>query len=92
MGIKYRSVFYVSIFPGDSDRKASAYNAGDLGSVPGLGRFPGGRQPTPVFLPGESMDRRAWEATVHGVEKSQTQLSDFPFAFHLHSKITILKV
>ena len=33
-------------------------------------------QPTPVFLPGESMDRGAWRATVHGVAKSQTQLRD----------------
>ena len=37
-------------------------------------------QPTPVFLPGEFlgnfMDRGAWQATVHGVAKSQTQLSD----------------
>ena len=33
-------------------------------------------QPTLVFLPGKSMDRGAWRATVHGVAKSQTQLSD----------------
>ena len=42
-------------FPGSSDDKESACNAGDLGSVSGLGRFPWRRawQPTPVFLPGE---------------------------------------
>ena len=42
-------------FPGGSDGKESACNAGDLGSIPGLGRSPGGRHsnPTPVFLPGE---------------------------------------
>ena len=36
--------------------KASAYNVGDLGSIPGLGRSPWRRkwQPTPVFLPGKS--------------------------------------
>ena len=35
--------------------KEAAYNAGDVGSIPGLGRSPGGgNQPTPVFLPGES--------------------------------------
>ena len=41
---------------GDLDGKASAYNAGDRGSIPGLGRSPGeGKwKPTPVFLPGES--------------------------------------
>ena len=33
-------------------------------------------QPTPVFLPGESVDGGAWWATVHGVSKSRTQLSD----------------
>ena len=38
-------------------------------------------QPTPVFLSGESMDRGAWWATVHGVAKSRTQLNDFPFHF-----------
>ena len=32
--------------------------------------------PTPVFLPENSMDRGTWPATVHGVTKSQTQLSD----------------
>ena len=43
-------------FPGGSDGKESTCNAGDLGSIPGLGRFPWRRaqQPTPVFLPGES--------------------------------------
>ena len=33
-----------------------------------------GRQPTPVFLPEESMDGAAWRAVVHGVAKSRTQL------------------
>ena len=36
-------------------------------------------QPTPAFLPGKSMDGGAWRATVHGVTKSRTQLSDFTF-------------
>ena len=42
-------------FPGGSDGKASAYNAGDPGSIPGSGRSPGegNGQPTPVFLPGK---------------------------------------
>ena len=31
------------------------------------------------------MDTGAWGATVHGVTKSQTQLSDFPFTFHFHA-------
>ena len=43
-------------FPGGSEGKVSALNAGDPGSIPGLGRFPreGHGNPTPVFLPGES--------------------------------------
>ena len=50
-------------FPGGSDGKASAYNVGDLGSIPGSGRSPGGRkwQPTPVFLPGKS---HGWRSLV----------------------------
>ena len=45
----------VSFLYGSSEVKASVCNAGDLGSIPGLGRFPWRRkwQPTPVFLPGE---------------------------------------
>ena len=44
-------------FPGGSDGKESPYNVGDLGSIPGLGKLPWRRawQPTPVFLPGESL-------------------------------------
>ena len=40
--------------PGGSDSKESVCNAGDLGSIPGLGRSRGGGHPTVVFLPGES--------------------------------------
>ena len=44
-------------FPGSSDSKVSACNVGDLGSIPGLGKFPWKRawQPTPVFLPRKSL-------------------------------------
>ena len=44
-----------------------------------LGKNPWRRkwQPTPVLLPGNSMDRGAWQATVYGVSKSRTRLSDF---------------
>ena len=50
-----RSVSFFSFsFPGGSAGKESACNAGDLGSIPGLGRFPGeGKKSTPVFCPGE---------------------------------------
>ena len=48
-------------FPGGSDVEESACNAGDLGSIPGLGRFLWRRewQPTPVFLPGEFHGQRS---------------------------------
>ena len=54
-------------------------NSGDIrdtGSIPGSGRSPWRRKwwPTPVFLPGNLMDKGAWEATVHRVAKSQTGL------------------
>ena len=46
---------------GGSEVKASACNVGNLGSIPGLGRFPWRRkwQPTPVFLPGESHGQKS---------------------------------
>ena len=65
-------------FPGSSAGKESAGNAGDLGSISGLGRCPGGVHGNPLqrsFLE-SPMDRGAWWATVYGVTKSQTQLSD----------------
>ena len=60
-----------SDFPGGSDGKASAYNAGDLGSIPGSGRCPGegnGKLHQYSCL-GNPMDRGAWWATVHGVAR-----------------------
>ena len=50
---------------GSSDGKQSACNVGDLGLIPGTGKIPQRRKwlPTPVFLPGESMDREAWQTT-----------------------------
>ena len=61
-------------FPCGSDGKASAYNVGDLGSVPGSGRFPGefsGNQRQYSCLE-NPIDRGTWQATVHVVTKSQT--------------------
>ena len=55
--------------------KESVYNAGDVGSILGLGRYlEEGIAPTPVFLPGKSHGQRTQWATVHGVAKSQTRL------------------
>ena len=65
----------------DSEGKASACNAGDLGSLPGSGRSSGeGNGNLLQYLcPENPMDGGARWATVHGVTKSQTQLSDFTF-------------
>ena len=66
-------------FPGDSGGKESAFNAGDAGSVPGLGRFPGGGHGNLLQYSclENPMDRGAWWATVHRVTKNQTRLSNF---------------
>ena len=60
-------------YPGDSDSKQSVCNAGDLGSIPGSGRSPGEGNGNPLQYSclENSMDRGAWQATVHGVPKSQ---------------------
>ena len=65
-------------FPGSSDGKASVYNAGDPGSIPGLGRSPGERNGNPLQYSWleNPMDRGAWWATVPGIAKSRTQLTD----------------
>ena len=57
--------------------KESTCQAGDVGSIPGLGRSPGEGNGNPVQYSclGSPMDREAWQATVHGVAKSPTQLS-----------------
>ena len=62
------------VFPGGSDGKESACNVGDIDSIPGLGRSPGEENGYPLQYSclENSMDRGGWEATVHGVAKSQT--------------------
>ena len=66
-------LFFGGAFPGDSDSKDSACNAGDLGSIPGLGRSPGEGNGYPLQHSGleNSMD-----CVIHEVAKSQTWLSD----------------
>ena len=65
-------------FPHGSDGKESAYNAGDLSLIPGWGRSPtGGHGKLLQYYCLENpMDKGAWWATVHGVPKSLTQLSN----------------
>ena len=59
-------------FPGGSDGKESACNAGDLGSIPELRRSPreGNGNPLQYSCLENSLDREAWQAIVHGVSKS----------------------
>ena len=56
-------------FPGGLDGKQSPCNVGDLGSIPGSGRSPGGGNDNPLQYSRleDPMDRGAWRATVHGV-------------------------
>ena len=74
-------VIVIHGLPGGSDGKGSDCNAGDLGSIPGLGRSPGEGKGYPLQYSGleNSMD---W--IVHGVTKSQTRLSNF----HFHTLVT----
>ena len=63
--------------PGDSVVKNLPDNAGDTGLIPGSGKFPGGGNGNSLqhSCLKNLMHREAWQAIVHGVTKSQTQLS-----------------
>ena len=69
---------YIESSPGGSDSKESACSAGDLGLIPGSGRSSGERNGYPLQYSclENSKDRRAWRATVHGVTKNRTRLSN----------------
>ena len=73
------SAFYLMGFPGGSEVKVSACNVGDLGLIPGSGRSPGegNGNPLPYSCLENPKDKGACWATVHGVPKSRTRLSDF---------------
>ena len=68
-------------FPGNSNCKESACDAGDLGSIPGWGRSPGEGHGNPLQYSclENPMDRGAWRAPIDWVAKSWTWLSDFHF-------------
>ena len=63
-------------FPGGPDSRMG--NVGDLGSIPGLGRSPGEKNGCPLQYSclEKTMDRGAWQATVHMFAKSPTRLSN----------------
>ena len=65
-------------FPGGSVVKNLPTSAGDTGSIPGLRRSPGGGNGNPLQYSclRNPMSREAWQATVHGVLKSQVRLSN----------------
>ena len=76
-------------FPCGSAGKEFTCNVGELGSIPGLGRSPGEGNGYPLQYSGleKSMD-----CIVHGVNKSQTQLSNFYFHFHYCCLVTKLSL
>ena len=81
--VKMRPEFLITVYredgyPGSSDVKESACNAGDPGSITGSGRSPGEGNGNPLQYSclQNFMNRGAWWATVHGVAQSRTRLSD----------------
>ena len=80
-------------FPGGSDSRESTCDVGDLGSIPGSRRSPGEGNGNPLQYSclENPMDRGAWWATVHGVAKSQTQLSDSFTFFHSTAPLRVGK-
>ena len=81
-------------FPVGSEGKASACNPGNPGLIPGLGRSPGEGNGNPLQYSclENSMDGEAWWATVRGVAKSQTWLSDFTHYIYIHTHTRIYKI
>ena len=75
---------YLEGFPGSSDGKESAWNAGDVSSIPGSGRAPGEGNGYPLQYSRleNFMDRGAWQATVHGGHK-ESDTTEVTNTFHL---------
>ena len=74
----YSLLGHIFHFPSGSDGKESACSVGDLGSIPGLGRSPGGGHGNPFQCAclENPLDRGAWWAVVHGVAKCWTGLKN----------------
>ena len=69
--------------------RANARDIRDVGLIPGSGRSPGGRHDDPLQYSclGNLLDRGAWQATVHGVTKSQTRLKQL--STHIHNNVDL---
>ena len=67
--------FKILFYSGGSEVKASAWNAGDPASIPGLGRSPreGNGYPLKHSCLENTMDRGTWQPTIHEITKSQRQ-------------------
>ena len=76
-------------FPCGSAGKESARNAGDMGSIPGLGRSSGGGNSYPLQCSGLE---NSVDCIVNGVAKSWTRLSNFHFQFNITFTSGVLKV
>ena len=87
---KTRSIPALGAHGGPAVRNPPA-NAGDVDSIPGSERSPGEGNSNPLqhSCLENSMDGGAWWATVHGLAKSWTQLSDFTFSSFIFLKIFI---
>ena len=75
LGMAYTGILQKHwVFPGGSDGKQSACNAGDPGSIPGSGKSHRERNGYPLLYSclENSMNRGVWQATVHGISKSRT--------------------
>ena len=76
-------------FPGGLGSKKSTSNAGDLHSIPGAGRFPGGGNGNPPqdYCLENPRDGGTWWATVRKVTKSQAQLNQLSMHAHISAYI-----
>ena len=74
----YQIILIKQDFPGSSDGKASAFNVGDLGSIPGSGRSPGEENGNPLQYSclEKPDDEGAWWAAVRGVAKGQMDTTE----------------
>ena len=84
-------LFYRRNFPGDSDSKTSAYNVGDPGSIPGLGRSSGEGNGNPLQYSclENPVDRGTCQATVHGISRVRHNLATKPI--HYMENVSLCK-